>query len=669
MIEWRTAADWAEQGLPGLPSTPQNIVAKAKREGWASVKNDGRGGGFKYHYVSLPDRARAAYLLRHRKPASPAPAAIPQDEAWAGYEQLSNTLKTEAEFRLQVLTAVEALAEGGVGRVSAVEMVGADAEVSPAAIRRWVRMVRGVERRNWLPALAPRYTGKVERAACDPRAWDWYIGQYLTRRGPSHADTYRRLEEIAAHEGWVIPSAKTMERRVETDIDPLTIVLMREGMEALARRLPKQRRDETVFAAGEAVNGDGLKFDKLWVKFPDGEIINTATAWFFQDIRTRRILAGRLGKTENTDLFRLATYDLTGVCAPTIMYIDNTRVAANKLMTAGAENRHRFKKGDHDGVGLLIALGIDPRFTNPDKETGNPGAKPIERAFGIGGIHDKVATNPALIDRGYSKATAIPSEELRDVIEHEIARHNAQTKRRTTACRGLLSFDQAWEEATASISFRRFAERQRRLLLMVREVVRVSQNGEIAINAGRGAYAKNRYWCETAAAMSGKQVVAHFDPENLHAGVHVYSLDGRYLFEADHMTAKAFNDTGAGREWGKNRARMIKATKKQAEAASRMSKLEREEFYGKAARARSDEAGDQPPTAPEGTVVAGHFRQMPDPARDAAKPAPAPGVIDFAAMAARQRPTGLAADEDEQSEFMKRALAGVRARNATPPAE
>lgn len=674
MIEWHTAAGWVKQSLPGLPGTPQNVAAKAKRECWQSRKNTGKGGGLEYHYSSLPDRARAAYLVRHRQ-SKPAPVVepVPQDEAWASYELLSDNLKAEAQHRLTVLTAVETLVENGIGRVAAVEMVGADADASPATIRRWVAMVKGVERRNWLPALAPRYVGKTDRAECDPRAWDWYLGQFLTRRGPSHADTYRRLEDIAAVEGWVIPSGKTLERRVETDIDPLTVVLMREGMEALTRRLPKQRRDETVFAAGEAVNGDGLKFDRLWVKFPDGEILNTATAWFFQDLRTRKILSWRLGKTENTDLFRLATYDLTAVCAPTIMYIDNTRVAANKLMTAGAENRHRFKKGDHDGVGLLLALGIDPRFTNPDKETGNPGSKPIERAFGIGGIHDKVATNPSLIDRGYSKATAITSEELHAVIAHEVARHNAQAKRRTAVCRGLLSFDQAWEEATASITFRRFSERQRRLLLMVREVVTVSQTGEIAIDAGRGAFNRNRYWSEAAASLAGKKVVAHFDPEDLHAGVHVYSLDGRYLFETADMTSHAFNDTEGGREWNKNRARMVKATKKSAEAASRMSKLERERIYAAASKAREAEAADPAPTAPSGTVVAAHFRQLPDPSRDAVAARPeiedTPGIIDFAAMAARQRPAGLLDDDDEQSEFMRKALAGVRAHKGLPPAE
>ena len=114
--------------------------------------------------------------------------------------------------------------------------------------------------------------------------------------------------------------------------------------------------------------------------------------------------------------------------------------------------------------------------------------------------------------------------------------------------------------------------------------------------------------------------------------------------------------------------KMIKAAKKQAEATTRMSKLEREELYGKAVRARAEEAGD-PPAAPASSVVAAHFRQMPDPARDAEQPKVAPGVIDFAAMAARQRPSELAEDDDEQAEFMRRALAGVRARNGLPPAE
>lgn len=664
MIEWRSAAEWAEMSLPGIPSTKSALIRRAASNSWQRRQRKGKGGGFEYHYSSLPDAARNAYILRNSGAPKSAPVQPDQDEAWATYERLTHKLRDEAERRLDALYKVENLTANGVGKLKAVEIVASEIDTNPATIRRWLSMVKNVERRNWLPALAPRYTGNTEKAECHPAAWDWYVGHYLTRAQPTHAETYRRLEEVAAAEGWSIPSARTLVRRVETEIDGFVVTLQREGVEAAARLFPKQQRDETVFAAGEAVNGDGLKFDRLWVRFPDGEIINTATAWLYQDIRTRKILAWRLGKTENTDLFRLATYDLTEVCAPKLVIIDNTRVAANKLMTAGAAGRHRFKDQDHDGLGLLLALGMRPQFTNPDKVTGNPGSKPIERAFGKGGIHEKVATNPALVGKGFSKATAIDVEELRAVLAQEVERHNAQTKRRTRACRGVLSFDEAWAEATQSVVFRKFSERQRRMLLMVREVVRVDETGMVSIKAGRSTFGRNRYWSEESARMAGKRIVAHFDPDNLHAGVHAYSKGGDYLFAADYVPGVAFDNTNDARELHKFRQQKMKALKKAAEASSRMSALDRAALYAKTQKT--------PPDAPDadqanGEVIAAHFARPTDPARDAsaaarAIPAEAAPIVPFSNMAIRRNPDELLDDDDEQSGFMSKVLAGMRAR-------
>ncbi|MDD2870113.1 transposase domain-containing protein [Neomegalonema sp.] len=689
MIEWMSAADWAAQGLPGLPSTARRIADRANRDQWQSRPREGRGGGLEYHWSSLPEGARAAWLLRHGVAPAAAPKSEPeplaeeppQEEAWTAYQAAPDHLRQEAERRMKLILDVLTLIEAGSGRVSAVELIAEKSGTAPATLRRWIAAVKRVEQRNWLPALAPRYAGKAERRAeCDESAWDWYAGHYLTRRQPSHADSYRRLEEVAANEGWRIPSAKTLARRIETEIDPLVIVMRREGVKAVAARLPKQRRDVSVFAPGEAVNGDGLKFDKLWVRFPDGEILNTATAWFFQDLPTRRILAFRLGKTEHTDLFRLATYDLTAICAPRLMWIDNTRVAANKLMTAGVEHRHRFRKDESDGVGLLPALGIEPHFTNPDGEIGNPGAKPIERAFGIGGLHDKVATHPALAGRGYSKATAVPVEEVQAILVDEVRRHNAQPKRRTQLCRGLLSFDEAWAEAEASgLILRRFSEAQRRLLLMAREAVTVGRDGVVSVKAGSAAWRKNRYWAEATARLAGQKVVALFDPENLSAGIHVYALDGRYLAEATYMPDEAFNSTDAGREWSKNRRRQIKTVKQGAAAAERMREIERAELYAKARRA-AQENPEAPPEAATGAVVAGYFARTPDPARDAreALGSPESGAaqpLDFAAMAAARRAARNAPQEREEDEeeggdeFVQQVLAGARAFRGLPPAE
>lgn len=45
-------------GLPGLPSTEQNVTTRAKREGWAYRKRSGRGGGKEYALSSLPAETR-----------------------------------------------------------------------------------------------------------------------------------------------------------------------------------------------------------------------------------------------------------------------------------------------------------------------------------------------------------------------------------------------------------------------------------------------------------------------------------------------------------------------------------------------------------------------------------------------------------------------------------
>lgn len=617
MVEWRSASEWAGLGLPGIPTTKRGVTKAADREGWQRRERAGNGGGFEYHYSSLPEAARAEYILRQTPKSAPAKRAktssgYDQEQLWERHTQATAKCREEAQRRHDILVATETLRNSGLGKMKAIDAVASQAGISGDTIRGWYDMVKGVERQHWLAALTPRWTGvKEPTAAIDQRARDWYLTHYLSRRPPTHAETYRRLEEISKAEGWAIPSARTMIRMVERDIDPRTLVLAREGEEAWSRRQMRVKRDRSVFAAGEAINGDGLKFDTLWVRCPDGEIINTATAWVYQDIRTGKVLSHRLGKTENTDLFRLATYDLTAVCAPTIILIDNTSAASNKVMTAGAP-RYRFKNNEHDGLGLLPALGVEVQHTKPDMIESNPGAKPIERAFGIGGIHSKVATHPRFAGRGFSKATAIDFHELQEVLVQEIKRHNAQPKRQTDACRGVLSFDEAWAEATSSIVFRKFTERQRSMLLMSREPARIDNTGVVAIKAGQSSYGKNRYWSEATARLAGKRIVALFDPDNLHAGIHVYSLGGEYLCAAEHQPGVAFNDTQTARELSKFRRQAKKAADKELAAHKRMSELEHAEIYAKATRPLPDD----PAPAVRGNVVAASFVRPVDPERD-----------------------------------------------------
>lgn len=443
--------------------------------------------------------------------------------------------------------------------------------------------------KDYAAVLAGSYTGRTAVADCSPLAFEYYMALYLHRRQPTHSDCYRRLADKADAEGWVIPCAATLKRRLEKEYSTALIVYMREGDEALRKLSPFVERDKSEFRAGEAVSGDGLKFDKLWVKFPDGEIINTATAWFWQDIYSGKIVAWRLGKTESTDLFRLATYDLTGHFLPRYTQIDNTRVAANKMMTGQAEGRHRFGNQPNDPMGMLVMLDMGAHFTLPDHTVSSPGSKPVERAFGIGGLHDKVATNPAIRDRGYSQATAISSEELRAAIDYEVTRHNAQEKRRSKVCAGVLSFNQAFEKSFTAWAPRKATEAQRRLLMLSIEVAKAnSQNGMVTIKAGRSQYGKNRYWCEALQEFRGHNVAVFFDPDDLTTDVDIYSLDGRFLTSAQYEATVAFTDKDAGAEYQKRTQRLKKLAKKQAKEVEAIQKLHQDNLPALAEPEKAD---------------------------------------------------------------------------------
>lgn len=632
---WYSAAQLA--GKPGMPGTERAVQLKAEKAGWAWRKREGRGGGREYSIEALPAETHAALLLSSpissalpatagassATPANPgAAASYDRDTLQLHYDRVPQKMKDEAARKQRACLAVAALVDKGQRLGASLDAVELATGIPAASIKRWWYSVAQSPRADWLALLVDGYQGRVAKAECDPQAWDWFKGQYLSRREPSYADSYRRLEKVAAQHKWAIPSQKTLERRMEAEVSPYTRTLMRKGPEAMARMFPPQSRDRSVFAAGQAVNGDGLKFDTLWVAFEDGEIINTATGWFWQDIGTNKIIAHRVAKTENTDLFRLSTWDLTAICLPEHVWVDNTRVAANKAMTAGATNRHRFKDQPDDLTGALVQLGMIPHFTDPDKETGNPGSKPIERAFGIGGIHSAVTTHPRFANRGFSRATAISIAELREVVQEEVDRLNAQTGRRTRVCGGVLSFNQAWEQSFAKSLPRLASEAQRRIFLLMPEVVTVNrQNSVVAIQAGRGPQGQHRYWCESLAQFQGQKVVVYYDPDRLDAPASIYTLDGRFVAMADHLATVAFNDTQTGREWRKHKQRFIKANKEAAASETRMNDMERAALYP---TTKPEPAPDRPARK----VVAGHFGRVVDPQRDLKQAAGHDAVVD-----------------------------------------
>ncbi|SDH96668.1 DNA-binding protein, partial [Roseospirillum parvum] len=157
--EWFTAAELADLSLPTLPGTERNIRARATREGWQHRERQGRGGGREFHISSLPSAAKAKLVMASAPASAPAggptKAQMSRTDAWRWYDGLPDKKKNTAEWRLSVLNAVLALYQHGVSKDVAVMQAARQHGVSASSIYNWFKLTDGVERADWLPALAP----------------------------------------------------------------------------------------------------------------------------------------------------------------------------------------------------------------------------------------------------------------------------------------------------------------------------------------------------------------------------------------------------------------------------------------------------------------------------------------------------------------------------------
>ena len=136
------------------------------------------------------------------------------------------------------------------------------------------------------------------------------------------------------------------------------------------------------------------------------------------------------------------------------------------------------------------------------------------------------------------------------------------------------------------------------MLLLPAEAVNVSRKGEFALKVGGSLKgAKNVYYNMALMNAGVKKVVVRFDPQQLHSTVYCYTLDGRFICEAECLSPVAFNDAAAGREYRRRQKQLKSATKAAIKAQKQMDALEVAELLPQIAE----------PEAPESRIV-GIFR-------------------------------------------------------------
>jgi putative transposase len=610
MADWFTAAELEALALPGLPRTRRGIALAAEAQGWLVPeaegrswrRRQGRGGGVEVHLSVLPMAARAKLALEASTagaaptPRDAAKATLSHEEAWAWFERLPDHKQAEAKTRLAALDAVAQLVAHGTPKVPAMQMVASERGVKLSTLYAWEGLVRSVPQHHRLPRLAPRHAGATgPRAEASPEALDWLRSRWLSPSRPTAETCIRDLREVAASRGWALPSDRTMRRHLDA-IDQPTAIYWREGPEAADRLFPMLRRDRSALHALEMVNADGHRFDVMCL-WPDGTKARP-TAVTFQDIYSGKVLSWRIAPTENTDAFRLAFGDLVerhGI--PDHLFVDNTLAAANKTMSGGLRRRFRFKVRDEEPLGILPTLGVEVHFTRPYSGQ----SKPIERAFGD--FARDVARDPAFEGAYLGNSTsnkphnagdrAVPVADFIAVLERRVAEHNARAGRTGGVARGR-SFDQVFADSYATAPIRKATAAQRRLWLLAAESVTVRQDSTIHLLG-------NRYHDAELVHHIGRQVVVRFDPDRLHAPVHIYRADGGFVVTAECWADTGFADTEAARRIGAAKKLRQRGLRDVAKAAR---VFEAEEL----ARDIAQAAKAEPPAPVETRVVRPIFR-------------------------------------------------------------
>jgi hypothetical protein len=571
---WWSAAELADAKLPDLPGTKRKVQDRANREGWINTpgkarKRRGQGGGVEYHWTVLPLRARMA-LLNAR--AAPEPV-VPREEAWANYDGLKAGQKAKADARLQVIYAVDEITAAGFTRSRAVQMVAVDKGVSDKSIWNWLGLVEGIPQADWLAYLAPKSTARKSSgdSAVDPDFFALVKSDYLRPEQPSMTACYDRAVKIAEADGLRVSPLYQVRRLFKATVSKPTVIYCRKGAEARRRFYPHQTRSKSALRVMQAVQGDFHKFD-LFINWPGEADPVRVQAVFFSDIYSGMLLSWRLSLTANSHTVQLAIGDMVeryGI--PEQALLDNGREFAAKVITGGAPTRFRFKVMEDDIPGLLPMLGVQVHWATPYSGQ----SKPIERAFRD--LCDRVSKHPAFAG-AYTgnkpdakpenyRSRAVDLDVFRTVLAEEIKAHNERPNRRSEVAYGR-SFKDVFDEGYKTAPIKKATAEQRRLWLMGAQGVRAKDgNGELSLLG-------SRYWSEWMYRIAGQKIVARFDPDNLHAGLHVYDLDGQYLGAAACVKKGDFFGVSDAREVARKRGQYLRTAKAEAKAQRELSAAE-----------------------------------------------------------------------------------------------
>lgn len=582
-----------KQVAEALGVNKSNAVRRAKREAWLYTEEKGQGGKRRLYALNdLPEDVRKTLAVEFPELFGVKPKAesretedsrmglwYDRDALWSAYNRAPDDARQAGDRRAKLLKEAMVLNRAGHTKQQAFDAVAEKhGEKSGRTVTGWYygpnsrRGARDYDPADWPAALITSYEGRHRSTDYPQRIYQLYRDNYLRPEQPSSMKCYRDTLAIAKAEGLApMPSEAKLRRRLKAEVPVDVIVLEREGLEALHRTAPAQRRDHSVFKPMEGVNADGHKFD-VFIRWADDDTTGRPMLVAWQDIFSGKILSWRLNRTENADGYRLSFGDMAkrfGI--PHHAYLDNGRGIASKYMTGGSKTRYRYKIKDDEPMGVLTTLGVEVHWARPYHGQ----SKPIERAWRdlcSDIAKDPVCTgayagnSPANKPANYGERV-VDEAEFRALVEHGINAHNARVGRQSKVCAGR-SFDQAFDEAYDAAVIRMPTASQRTLWLLTALSVRADRaHGAFEIHG-------NRYWSDCMSGHKGERITVRFDPDYLHRDVYAYSQKGKYIGAVTCARPVGFNDEQAAKAQAKFQRKRAKTAKALADMDRKQTPLE-----------------------------------------------------------------------------------------------
>lgn len=381
-------------GLPGLPSTRDNVVKRATRESWPSRPRAGRGGGREYPLSCLPEATRAAILSKlteeaaSRLPARmpqveilPAlPASAPQKALLPGKRGIPNLLynpeelrgwqQKRAEARLAILSLCDQLtpalgADGAISKVlelaergelpphiqtlipvanARAGAPGKQRTISKRTIFRWKAALSKGE--NAVTAVAPRPIERVRIPAWAPTL----LALYRMPQKPRLAEAVALLPQHLPTE-IPVPNYHAV-RRFLQKCNIVDIQRGRMGPRELRKIRMYISRDFSMLLPTDIYMADGHTFDAAVAHPTTGKPFRPEHTEVI-DVVTRRIVGWSVGLAESTwTVLDALRHGVETAGIPAIFYVDNGSGYKNALM-------------NDLSTGFMARLGIGMRHSIP----------------------------------------------------------------------------------------------------------------------------------------------------------------------------------------------------------------------------------------------------------------------------------------------------------------